>query len=192
MEEKIAEIVRDVFQRDMLKALQDDETRDERLIKEIAQALSGICVEPVGLEWENTRNQDWVSDTAFGQYSFGPSNDGWMAVLRRILEGQMDDLVFGYHFPTLEAAQHACQADFASRISSCLKTRTVEEVEAAHLERMIAHFDEAAAAEWDNAGCNDQEGGSEKDTKRFVHAAGNFQFCADQLRSLQQEGKGDA
>jgi hypothetical protein len=87
-----------------------------------------VCVEVRELEWRNTRAQDWEANVEVGQYAFGPANNGWMAMLRRIGGGQMDDVVFGYRFPTLEDAQAACQADFTRRTLELVNARSVESV----------------------------------------------------------------
>jgi hypothetical protein len=188
LEEKIAEAI-EAWQNDADANPYFVEDGEQSLAQAIAQALSGICVECLELEWRKYLPNTLKSRTPFASYTIKPKPSGlaWSV----LIFGYQESSVRSEH-PTLESAQQACQADFSSRWASCAKTRTVEEVRREYLEELIAHFDEAAAAEWDNAGCNDQEGGSEKDTKRFVHAAGNYQFCADQLRSLQQEGKSDA
>lgn len=109
----------------------------------IAQALSGICVE-VALEWEEffltqpdgVKRHHWNADTPFNSYY----------QVRELPDGQYSAELIGHTdglrwpefaiglFETGNAAMGACQRDFASRISPCLKTRTVEEVRAEALE----------------------------------------------------------
>ena len=147
----------------------------------IAQALSGICVEVAELEWvkfgadHHALPDEYIAETPLANYRIiGPMRDGtWHAGVKKLTSCSRE------HFPeaeTLDAAKAACQRDFASRISSCLKTRTVEEVRREYLEELIALAGDGCAKITDAS------------PSRMREALG----AACWLRSLQQEGKSDA
>jgi hypothetical protein len=179
MEEKIAEIVECI--------LDDTAVADhsEWLAKRITQALSGICVEVEELEWE--RVTEWPEDTVEPMAEYTAQASAYPYQVVRLRDHKLWYANIGSGggwFSTEEAAKTACQADFASRISSCLKTRTVEEVRREYLEELIQ---EVAGR------CTKIKRGGEtnSDLMRRVRDAEAAMRVLNCLRSLQ-EGETDA
>ena len=153
------------------------EDGEQTLAQAIAQALSGICVE-ARLEWERLPDRDgdvFEARNPFGSYVVHDWGNAAPSVIVYAGHRATGTIAFlsGTEFPTLEAAQQACQSDFASRISSCLKTRTVEEVRREYLEELIARADDECAEITDSSPSRMREALS----------------AACWLRHLQQEDK---
>lgn len=191
MEEKIQAAI-DAWQNAAEHNPHFPEDGEQTLAQSIAQALSGICVEVRDLEWqEPARDGDaWVAEIPGGMGFFAcrEYRGGWLCWFSRDEEFAHTPIIGeggSNEFSTLEAAQQACQADFASRWASCARTRTVEEVRREYLEEQVQKlFRNAATVEMNGLLLAlDEARAAEAAKADAIRAAARF---------LQQEGKTNA
>lgn len=93
---------------------------------------AGVTVKP--LEWSN-RGDDWYAESQVGQYAVGLVHGSFVAMLRGIMSGNMDDLrIEAQPFDDADEAKAAAQADYERRVGSCL-------IWGSHDARSTAHSD---------------------------------------------------
>lgn len=181
LEEKIAEELID-----FAKSFENGDTLDTaEYVQRITSAVASLCVGVKELEWETCSSK---RSAAPGPLSF----DGECAITPFALDYAVSPAADGggyeagmigeepvWEAGTLDAAKTLCQSDFTSRISSCLNIRTEEEVRREYLEELIGIFGGLSSAV-DHSSENGRALGA------------SCASTAQHLRSLQQEGKGDA
>lgn len=104
---------------------------------------SPVCVESVTLKWARLA-RPWsvpMAECAFGVYEV--YQEGGMLRARLVNEAlfaEHQKARVGETFPTFEAAQAACQADFTRRILELVNARSVESVKAERDRELIEIF----------------------------------------------------
>lgn len=202
LEEKIAEIgpalsaLRNYQQADMDGIFVTVSRQAVEEVVDAVEALSSLCLGVKDLEWTApTREGDaWVAEIPgeMGFFACREYRDGWYCWFSRDEEFAHIPIIQedgSNEFPTLEAAQQACQSDFASRWAACSSSiRTEEEVRSDIYQALAEFADQEAARPRGQFSSLDTWSANRR---AWTSVAGVLR-TQDQARSLQQEGKSDA